>query len=74
VTSLSALTPVHLVVPSNIDDPGQPSGGNRYDRRVSDTLRAAGVGVCEHAIGGALKALRDVAMVSGQMACVNDRA
>ncbi len=52
MTSLPALTLVHLVVPSNIDDPGQPSGGNRYDRRVSDALRASGVGLREHAIVG----------------------
>jgi len=44
--------PVHLVLPSNVDDPSQPSGGNRYDRRVSDALRAAGVDVREHAIVG----------------------
>ncbi len=50
--SLSALTRAHLVVPSNIDDPSQPSGGNRYDRRVSDALRASGIEVREHAVAG----------------------
>ena len=28
-----------VAVPGNIDDPGNPSGGNRYDRRVIEELR-----------------------------------
>ncbi|WP_296607343.1 glycosyltransferase family 4 protein [Nocardioides sp.] len=32
--------PVHLVVPPGIDDPARPSGGNVYDRRLSDGLAA----------------------------------
>jgi glycosyltransferase involved in cell wall biosynthesis len=28
-----------VVLPGDIDDPGTPSGGNRYDRRVIDQLR-----------------------------------
>lgn len=32
--------PVHLVVPEGVDDPARPSGGNVYDRRVSDGLAA----------------------------------
>lgn len=35
--------PVHLVVPPGVDDPSRPSGGNVYDRRVSD-----GLGAVEH--------------------------
>lgn len=31
---------VHVVLPGSIDDPAAPSGGNRYDRRVCDGLRA----------------------------------
>lgn len=32
--------PLWVVVPAGIDDPATPSGGNRYDRRVIDELRA----------------------------------
>jgi glycosyltransferase involved in cell wall biosynthesis len=31
---------VHVVLPGSIDDPAAPSGGNRYDRRLCDGLRA----------------------------------
>lgn len=43
---------VHVVVPSSIDDPTRPSGGNTYDRRVCDGLVAAGWSVHEHALPG----------------------
>ena len=33
---------VHVVVPEGFDDPGQPSGGNIYDRRVCAGLAGAG--------------------------------
>jgi glycosyltransferase involved in cell wall biosynthesis len=33
---------VHVVVPAGFDDPGQPSGGNIYDRRVCTGLAEAG--------------------------------
>ena len=33
---------VHVVVPAGFDDPGQPSGGNIYDRRVCAGLAEAG--------------------------------
>jgi len=33
---------VHVVVPEGFDSPGQPSGGNIYDRRVSAGLAEAG--------------------------------
>ena len=39
---------VHLVVPRGVDDPARPSGGNVYDRRVADGLRARGHEVVEH--------------------------
>jgi glycosyltransferase involved in cell wall biosynthesis len=48
----SAVAIVHFVVPEGIDDPGRPSGGNIYDRRVSDGLRALGWDVPEHAVPG----------------------
>jgi glycosyltransferase involved in cell wall biosynthesis len=44
---------VHVVVPAGIDDPERISGGNRYDRRVCDGLRAAGWAVREVAVPGA---------------------
>ena len=33
---------VHVVVPEGFDDPGRPSGGNIYDRRVCAGLAEAG--------------------------------
>jgi len=33
---------VHVIVPGGFDDPGQPSGGNIYDRRVCTGLAEAG--------------------------------
>lgn len=46
------MTTVHFVVPDGIDDPKRPSGGNVYDRRVGDGLRALGWDVPEHGVGG----------------------
>jgi glycosyltransferase involved in cell wall biosynthesis len=43
---------VHFVVPAGIDDPGRPSGGNTYDRRVRDGLVAAGRAVHVHEVSG----------------------
>ena len=43
--------PIEFVVPEGIDDPTRPSGGNRYDRRVIDSLLAMGREVREHRIG-----------------------
>ncbi len=43
---------LHVVVPDGLDDPPRPSGGNVYDRRVCDGLRAAGWSVHEHAVPG----------------------
>lgn len=34
------MTAVHFVLPNDIDDPATPSGGNLYDRRICDGLRA----------------------------------
>jgi glycosyltransferase involved in cell wall biosynthesis len=41
------VTALHVVVPAGLDDPARVSGGNRYDRRVCDGLRAAGWTVVE---------------------------
>ncbi|ROT29355.1 glycosyltransferase family 4 protein [Micromonospora sp. HM5-17] len=43
---------VHVVLPNDIDDPGSPSGGNHYDRRLCQALTAAGWAVHEHAVSG----------------------
>lgn len=39
---------LHFVMPAGIDDPSRPTGGNRYDRRLCDELRASGQPVAEH--------------------------
>jgi glycosyltransferase involved in cell wall biosynthesis len=46
------VTEVHFVVPDGIDDPARPSGGNVYDRHLSDGLASIGWTVCEHAVPG----------------------
>lgn len=43
---------VHAILPAGIDDPGRPSGGNVYDRRVCRGLGSIGWSVHEHAVGG----------------------
>jgi glycosyltransferase involved in cell wall biosynthesis len=47
------VTPVHVVLPGDIDDPATPSGGNTYDRRICQGLAASGWSVREHAVRGA---------------------
>jgi glycosyltransferase involved in cell wall biosynthesis len=49
----AAVTEVHVIVPEGIDDPGRPSGGNAYDRRVCRGLAALGWAVHQHPIAGA---------------------
>ncbi|WP_027661100.1 glycosyltransferase family 4 protein [Salinispora fenicalii] len=44
---------LHAVLPGDVDDPTNPSGGNRYDRRVLDGLAAAGWSIHEHPVPGA---------------------
>jgi glycosyltransferase involved in cell wall biosynthesis len=46
------VTALHVVVPDGIDDPGRPSGGNAYDRRVCRGLAAIGWSVHEHLVPG----------------------
>jgi glycosyltransferase involved in cell wall biosynthesis len=43
---------VHFVVPNDIHDPNQPSGGNTYDVRVCAGLVDLGWSVPEHAVPG----------------------
>ncbi len=47
------MTEVHVIVPEGIDDPGRPSGGNTYDRKVCRGLAALGWSLREHAVPGA---------------------
>jgi glycosyltransferase involved in cell wall biosynthesis len=44
------VTTLHFIVPEGIDDPARPSGGNTYDRRVSQGLAELGWTVHEHAV------------------------
>ncbi|MGZ4184664.1 MAG: glycosyltransferase family 4 protein [Solirubrobacteraceae bacterium] len=46
------MTTVHAVLLDGIDDPGRPSGGNVYDRRVCSELSSLGWAVREHAVHG----------------------
>jgi glycosyltransferase involved in cell wall biosynthesis len=44
---------VHVVVPEGFDDPGQPTGGNIYDRRICAGLAEAGWDVLVHTVAPA---------------------
>ena len=44
---------VHVVAPEGFDHPGQPTGGNIYDRRVCAGLAEAGWEVLVATVGGA---------------------
>jgi glycosyltransferase involved in cell wall biosynthesis len=46
------VTTLHVVLPEGVDDPGRPSGGNVYDRRMCQGLTAAGWVVTEHVVPG----------------------
>ncbi|GAB3596236.1 glycosyltransferase family 4 protein [Angustibacter peucedani] len=46
------MTALHVVLPEGVDDPARRSGGNVYDRRLCDGLRADGWDVVEHAVPG----------------------
>ena len=49
---MTAAKHLHFLVPVGIDDPERPSGGNHYDRRLSQGLTAIGWSVQEHAVPG----------------------
>ena len=51
---------VHVIVPRGIDDPARPSGGNTYDRRVCDGLRALGWAVHERGAGDLARIVREI--------------
>jgi hypothetical protein len=44
---------VHVIAPEGFDHPGQPTGGNIYDRRVCAGLAEAGWEVLVATVGGA---------------------
>ncbi|MGC4892423.1 glycosyltransferase family 4 protein [Micromonospora sp. DT31] len=46
------MTAVHVVLPGDIDDPAEPSGGNAYDRQVCRGLGGLGWTVREHPVPG----------------------
>ncbi|MEU4594431.1 glycosyltransferase family 1 protein, partial [Micromonospora aurantiaca] len=46
------MTVVHVVLPGDIDDPADPSGGNAYDRHACRGLAARGWTVREHMVPG----------------------
>ncbi|MCW2756796.1 MAG: group 1 glycosyl transferase protein [Nocardioidaceae bacterium] len=46
------MSPVHLVLPADVDDPARASGGNRYDRALASALVARGVEVVEVPLDG----------------------
>jgi hypothetical protein len=51
-TSTDQMLLLHAILPTGVDDPARPSGGNVYDRRALDGLRAVGWTVVEHEVGG----------------------
>ncbi|HVV07781.1 glycosyltransferase family 4 protein [Amycolatopsis sp.] len=62
---------VHFVLPADVDDPAAPSGGNVYDRRLAEGLRAAGWTVHELHEVNRLAALPvgSVVLLDGLLAC-----
>jgi glycosyltransferase involved in cell wall biosynthesis len=70
------VTEVHVVVPAAVADPGRPSGGNVYDRRVCEELAGLGWTVHEHLVSGAWPRPDDAALagLSATLACLADEA
>ena len=67
---------LHVILPNDVDDPGTPSGGNVYDRRLCTGLVAAGWPVREHAVRGAWPRPGDTerADLAGVLSAVPDGA
>jgi glycosyltransferase involved in cell wall biosynthesis len=62
---------VHVVLPDGVRDPARPSGGNRYDVRLCDGLRARGWTVHEHEVTGSWPHPDDTDLAT--LATVRDR-
>jgi glycosyltransferase involved in cell wall biosynthesis len=65
---------LHAVLPNDIDDPAEPSGGNVYDRRVLTGLASLGWSVRELAVPGAwpTPAAAELAGLAAALATVPD--
>ncbi len=70
------MSEVQVVVPAAVDDPGRPSGGNAYDRRLCRELGAAGWSVTVHRVRGAWPTPTpdDLAGLGGVLSTLPDRA
>ncbi|MFI7211254.1 glycosyltransferase family 4 protein [Micromonospora maritima] len=70
------MTAVHVVLPGDIDDPANPSGGNAYDRHACRGLAALGWAVREHPVPGGWPhpADRERAELAGLLAGLPDGA
>ncbi|HEY3712235.1 MAG TPA: glycosyltransferase family 4 protein [Amycolatopsis sp.] len=68
--------PVVLVLPGNVDDLTEPSGGNTYDRRMCGSLPGAGTAVLELAVPGSWPEPGPTARarLAGALADLPDRA
>ncbi|MEU7711861.1 glycosyltransferase family 4 protein [Micromonospora chalcea] len=70
------MTVVHVVLPGDIDDPADPSGGNAYDRHVCRGLAERGWTVREHQVPGGWPhpGPRERADLAGLLGGLPDRA
>ena len=61
-------------MPAGIDDPQRPSGGNVYDRRISDGLADLGWRVTEHHVSGSWPSAdaRDLASLAATISAIPD--
>jgi glycosyltransferase involved in cell wall biosynthesis len=76
VSTATGVRVVYVVLPDGVDDPGTPSGGNRYDRRVCQGLAGSGWSVQELAVRGAWPrpAAADRGALAGALAALPDGA
>jgi glycosyltransferase involved in cell wall biosynthesis len=63
---------VHVVVPEGFDDPGQPTGGNIYDRRVCAGLAGAGWDVLVTTVAWPVPGSRARADLAGIVSAIPD--
>ncbi len=65
------MTTIQLVVPEGFADPGRPSGGNVYDARLAEALRARGLEVSVHEAAAASLDERLAELPSGALVVVD---